>query len=231
MTAATSILSRIKDLVGDDVTDITGHKDLINSGFNFVADLIPNNSEIWRHSELNSENSGISDDSSEYKIVLVTRSDSSDSTNRICVEVPLDYLRRGEDASSIYYNAGNYKNPIFSIDENGGVIVRPTGGTAVIYYYTYITNQDITGATNFSDLDGAGGLKFPEQAGYLAILKASSNLLHAQISNAVHDDEDQELVTLLNANAASIDKAMQEESQRLSLPHQLVGDGQEEGFK
>ena len=66
MTAATSILSRIKDLVGDDVTDITGHKDLINSGFNFVADLIPNNSEIWRHSELNSENSGISDDSSEY---------------------------------------------------------------------------------------------------------------------------------------------------------------------
>ena len=55
--------------------------------------------------------------------------------------------------------------------------------------------------------------------------------MHAQISNAVHDDEDQELVTLLNANAVSIDKAMQEEMQRLNLPHQLVGDGQEEGFK
>ena len=230
MAAHNSILTRIKDLLGDDVTDITGYKDLINAGFNYVVDLIPNNSELWRSSNLSSVAS-ISSNSYQYKVVIVTRTDSGDSVERICKEVPLDYLRRGEDASSIYYNAGNYKNPIFSIDENGGVIVRPTGGTAVIYYYTYITNQDITGATNFSDLDGTGALKFPEQAGYLAILKASSNLLHAQISNAVHDDEDQELVTLLNANAASIDKAMQEESQRLSLPHQLVGDGQEEGFK
>ena len=230
MAAHNSILTRIKDLLGDDVTDITGYKDLINAGFNYVVDLIPNNSELWRSSNLSSVAS-VSSNSYQYKVVIVTRTDSGDSVERICKEVPLDYLRRGEDSSSIYYNAGNYKNPIFSIDENGGVIVRPTGGTAVIYYYTYITNQDITGATNFSDLDGTGALKFPEQAGYLAILKASSNLLHAQISNAVHDDEDQELVTLLNANAASIDKAMQEESQRLSLPHQLVGDGQEEGFK
>jgi hypothetical protein len=230
MAGNQSILERIKDLIGDDVTDITSYKDLINSGFNYIADLIPNNSEIWRHSELNNAAS-ISDDSSDYKIILVTRRDSSDTTNRVCVEVPLDYLRRGEDTSSIFYNAGNYKNPIFSIDENGGIIIKPTGGTPVIYYYTYITNQDITGATNFSDLDSTGALKFPEQAGYVAILKASSNLLQAQISNAVHDDEDQELLGLLNANLASIDKTMQEEMQRLNFPHQLVGDGKDEGFK
>jgi hypothetical protein len=230
MTAITSIISRIKDLVGDDVTDITGYKDLINSGFNSIADLIPNNSEIWRHSQL--KKAATLSDSSKYKIVLITRSDSSDSTNRICVEVPLDYLRRGEDTSSIFYNAGNYKNPIFSIDENGDIVVRPTGGTVNIYYYTYLTTEDITVGTIFSDLDdNSTGVSFPEQAGYLAILKASSNLLHAQISNAVHDDEDQELVGLLNANMASIDKAMQEEMQRLNLPHQLVGDGKDEGFK
>ena len=134
MASHNDILTRIKDLIGDDVTDITGYKDLINSGFNYVVDLIPNTSEFWRTSNL-SKVSSISNNSANLKIILITRSDSSDTIKRICTEVPLDYLRRGEDTSSIYYNAGNYKNPIFSIAVNGDVVVRPTGGIVDIYYH------------------------------------------------------------------------------------------------
>ena len=45
MAAINNIITRIKDLVGDEVTSIEGYKDLINSGFNYVADLIPSESE------------------------------------------------------------------------------------------------------------------------------------------------------------------------------------------
>ena len=67
MAAHNTTLTRIKDLVGDDVTDIIGYKDLINSGFNYVVDLIPNNSELWRSSNLSTVAS-ISSYSYKYKM-------------------------------------------------------------------------------------------------------------------------------------------------------------------
>ena len=226
MAAYNSILTRIKDLLGDDVTDITGYKDLINAGFNYVVDLIPNNSELWRSSNLSSVAS-ISSNSYQYKVVIVTRTDSGDSVERICKEVPLDYLRRGEDSSSIYYNAGNYKNPIFSFTANGEIIIRPTGGTVAIYKFDYFdSGDDVIDSTSLSEAFG-----FPEQAEYLGVLKACTNLLNGKMSDAVHDDEDQELANLLNGQLAIVDKSMQEEMQRLGLPHQLVGDGKDEEFK
>ena len=66
-----TIITRIKDLVGDEVTDIEGYKDLINSGFNFIADLIPSDSEIWRNGELDSDSSVSFEDIGNYKIIIV----------------------------------------------------------------------------------------------------------------------------------------------------------------
>jgi hypothetical protein len=222
MAAHNNIITRIKDLIGDDVTDITGYKDLINAGFNYIADLIPNNSELWRSNKLDGNAiASLSLDSSKYKIILITRDE------RVCKEVPLDYLQRGTDPTSIYYNEGNYKNPIFTFTPKGKITIKPTGGVIAIYVFTYFNaTHDVDISSSLSD-----DFNFPEQAEYLGILKCCSNLLQAQISDGVHDDEDQELVGLLNANMASIDKAMQEEMQRLSLPHQLVGDGKDEEFK
>ena len=221
MAASKDVITRIQDLVGEDVTTVDGYKDLICSGFNYVADMIPNDSELWRHSEL--DDSSSLEDSSEYKVIIVTRYDSADSVKRVAKEVPLDYLRRGEDQTSIYYNAGNYKNPIFSFTPDGTFVGRPTGGTFNIYRFKYLTGADedvdITTVKDFADI------RFPEEAAFLAILKSASNLIQPLISNAVQDEEDQELLALLTGQSNSIDRLITSETTRLNLPNKLVGDG------
>ena len=221
MTASKNVITRIQDLVGDDVTTVDGYKDLICSSFNAIADMIPNDSELWRHSEL--DDSSSLEDSSEYKVIIVTRYDSADSVKRVAKEVPLDYLRRGEDQTSIYYNAGNYKNPIFSFTPDGTFVGRPTGGTFNIYRFKYLTGADedvdITTVKDFADI------RFPEEAAFLAILKSASNLIQPLISNAVQDEEDQELLALLTGQSNSIDRLITSETTRLNLPNKLVGDG------
>ena len=219
MAASKDVITRIQDLVGDDVTTVDGYKDLICSSFNAIADMIPNDSELWRHSELD-ESSSL-EDSSGFKVIIVTRYDSTDSIERVAKEVPLDYLKRGEDPTSIYYNAGNYKNPIFSFTPDGTFVGKPTGGTFKIYYFEYLTGAgpDVTLVTDFADI------RFPEEAAFLAILKSASNLIQPLISNAVQDEEDQELLALLTGQSNSIDRLITSETTRLNLPNKLVGDG------
>ena len=217
--AASSIITRIKDLVGDEVTSIEGYKDLINSGFNYAADLIPSDSELWRSALIESTTDLSTIKASNSKVILVTRQDSN-SVDRVAKEVSLDYLKRGQaDPTSIYYNAGNYRNPIYSFEPNGDMVIKPTGGTVAIYRYVYLVETDITEKTDGTDFD------FPQQALNLGILKACSYLLQAKISEAVQEEEDNELFALTQGQISTIDKMIQEELQRLGLPFQLVGDG------
>tara|TARA_R110002020_G_scaffold300511_1_gene516113 strand:+ start:76 stop:747 length:672 start_codon:yes stop_codon:yes gene_type:complete len=219
MAAINSIITRIKDLVGDEVTSIEGYKDLINSGFNHAADLIPSDSELWRSAFIESSTDKSTLDASDAKVILVTRQDNS-GVDRVAKEVTLDYLKRGQsDSTSIYYNAGNYRNPIYSFEPNGDMVIKPDGGTIAIYRYTYLTSTDVTDLTHGETFD------FPEQALFLGILKACSYLLQAKISEAVQEEEDNELFALTQGQIATIDKITQEELQRLGLPFQLVGDG------
>ena len=216
---ASSIITRIKDLVGDEVTSIEGYKDLINSGFNHAADLIPSDSELWRSALIEPSTDLETIKASDSKVILVTRKDSN-NVGRVAKEVSLDYLKRGEnDPTSIYYNEGNYRNPIYSFEPNGKMAVKPSGGTIAIYRYTYLVDTDITEKTSGDDFD------FPQQALNLGILKACSYLLQAKISEAVQEEEDNELFALTQGQIATIDKMIQEELQRLGLPFQLVGDG------
>tara|TARA_R110002020_G_scaffold444956_2_gene656663 strand:- start:100 stop:768 length:669 start_codon:yes stop_codon:yes gene_type:complete len=217
--AASSIITRIKDLVGDEVTSIEGYKDLINSGFNHAADLIPSDSELWRSALIESTTDLSTIKASNSKVILVTRQDSN-SVDRVAKEVSLDYLKRGQDdPTSIYYNAGNYRNPIYSFEPNGDMVIKPTGGTVAIYRYVYLVETNITDETDGTDFD------FPQQALNLGILKACSYLLQAKISEAVQEEEDNELFALTQGQISTIDKMIQEELQRLGLPFQLVGDG------
>ena len=221
MAAHNSILVRINDIIGDDVTDVIGYKDLINSAFNYIADMIPPVSELWRGYRTDSGNTTDVNllDASSYKIISVTRTDASDGIDRLCSEVSLDNFRRGEDTSSIYYSQKNSRNPIYTFDEGGDIIIRPTGGSPKIFYFRYLVGtDDIESVTDFTTIP------FPEQAGFVAILKACSNIMQAKISQAVQDEEDQELLNLLNAQTASIKGMLQEEMQRLSLPLNMVGD-------
>ena len=83
-TANSTTIERIQDFVGDEVTDIEGYKDLIVAGFNYVADLIPNTSELWMGDNTDKETSSASfADASDYKIIQVTSTDAN-SIKRIC---------------------------------------------------------------------------------------------------------------------------------------------------
>ena len=217
MASHNTIITRIKDLVGDEITSIEGYLDLINSGFNYAADLIPSDSELWRTANVSST-TDLTIDASDAKVILVTRKDS-DNVYRVAKEVPLDYLKRGEDNTSIYYNEGDYRNPIYSYDADGDMVIKPTTSSFKIYRYTYLTDTNITGLYDGSTFG------FPEQALFLGILKACSYLLQAKVSDAVQEEEDNELLALLQGQIATIDKMTQEELQRLGLPFQLVGDG------
>ena len=219
-----NIITRIKDFVGDEVTDIEGYKDIINAAFNHVADLIPVTSEIWTGAPRAFFATFIAAfiNVSRYKVIAITRKDSN-GIERVCKEVTFEYLQRGEDTTSIYYNAGSYRNPIYSFNPAGMLTVKPVADDptldVLVYYYIYLTNEDITG-----EVDGSS-FYFPEGALYLAILKAASNLLQAMVSQAVQEEEDNELLGLLNGQMASIDKSMQVELQALGLPFKLIGDG------
>ena len=232
-----SILTRIQDFVGDDVSSIIGYKDIINTGFNFVADLIPAESEIWKDAQISNVATYLTDLptviggvevslSARTRVLLVTRTDS-DGIGRVCKEVSFDMLQRGQDSTSIYFNGGNYKNPVYSYNINGEIVIQPTmtespvGGN--VSYFLYLTNEDLTDS---GEVDGTN-FRFPNEALYLGILRASYNLLQAKVSQAVHEDEDAELLSLVQAQMALVDKAFQEEIQRLGLPHQLIGDGNE----
>ena len=136
-------------------------------------------------------------------------------------------LQRGQDETSIYFNGGNYKNPIYSFDATGALVVQPVplDATALahVHFFKYLVDYDLTDS---GEIDGSN-FNFPEQALSLGILAASYSLLQAKVSQAVQDDEDGELLSLLQAQSASLERAIQGEAQRLVLPHQLIGDRNE----
>ena len=76
--ANNSIAIRIQDLIGTDMDAslVTSYVDLVNAGFNAIADLIPVTSELWSTSTLNSATTQI--DVTGKKVILVTRTESGD---------------------------------------------------------------------------------------------------------------------------------------------------------
>ena len=219
-----TIGERIQDYVGDEITLIEGYKDIVVHAFNNVADTIPKDSEMWKVvAQVN-----LATFLSEFpvidkvRVLMVTRTDSA-GIIRVCEEVPYDSFQRGTDETSIYYNERNYRSPVYSFDETGALVIKPTpldsSTSAYVFYFAYLTNTDV-----WDETDGSS-FNFPQEALQLAILKAASNLLYAKVSEAVQEEEDMELLQLLQGQIALMDKAGQDEARRIGVPHQLVGDG------
>ena len=219
-----TIGERIQDYVGDEVTLIEGYKDITIAAFNHVADIIPKDSEMWKQTGRVAMSVFLSTFPvvDKVRVLKVTRTDSAGIV-RICEEIPYNSLQRGADTTSIYYNERNYRSPVYSFDEDGALVIKPTpldtATLAHVFYYAYLTNTDV-----WDETDGSS-FKFPQEALQLAILKASCNLLYAKVSEAVQEEEDMELLALLQGQITLIDKAINDEAQRVGLPHHLVGDG------
>ena len=82
--------------------------------------------------------------------------------------------------------------------------------TAKVYYLEYETESsaDLSDDTALAD--------FPTTAEYAVVIKTAINLLMTKISDAVQDDEDQEIQTMLQGQLAQLQEMFKAEMSRLS---------------
>ncbi len=228
-----TVASTIQDFIGDDMNEslLNGYEDFIAAGFNYVADSIPAQSELWHSSVLTtatitSATTEINTAAKTTKVIKVTRKHSGD-VERVAQEISYEDYLKGTDTTSIFYHGKAIRSPVWSISPNGNLVISPTpsiGNKAYSYTFEYV-DRAISGdkATEImAGGEGEGG-GFPTQAFNAACLKSSMNILHARISDAVQDDEDPELLQLLQAQMASLDQRFQDEMQRLLVPYKVVG--------
>lgn len=229
-----TIASTIQDFIGDDMNEslLNGYEDFIAAGFNYVADSIPAQSELWHSNKLNKETpiisatTEINTDTKTTKVIKVTRQHSGD-IERVAQEISYEDYLKGAGTTSIFYHGKAVRSPVWSISPNGDLIISPTpsiSSKAHAYTFEYIDAaiSAKTATQLIADGDGSGQ-GFPMQAFNAACLKSAMNILHARVSDAVQDDEDPELLQLLQAQMASLDQRFQDEMQRLLVPYKVVG--------
>ena len=230
---AASIAQTVKDLIGDDMdaTLVPSYEDLIAAGFNFVADVIPAKSELWSHNALAQHDvvtatTSVSAETADEKIILVTREHAGDIV-RVVNEISYkDYLR-GLGTTSIFYHGKASRDPVYSQTPDGDLVISPTPSAfspETIYYFEYIDTaiSTLTSSTLGTSTVGVG-LGFPKQAFYAGCLKSAMNLLNARVSDAAQDDEDSELLQLIQAQSASLEKEFSSELQRLGVEYKIIG--------
>tara|TARA_R100001082_G_scaffold107393_1_gene81232 strand:- start:1286 stop:1981 length:696 start_codon:yes stop_codon:yes gene_type:complete len=224
---AATIASRIQDLIGSDMSAsvVTSYEDIIRDSFNYIADLIPADSELWLSRFLENDTLTASYRAHDKKILIVTSQSEGSTDTRTVREVTFDEFLKAEDTRSIFY-AGGTRNPVYTIHPNTNYIDvanRVSSSTYIVYFFEYFS-QDISTLTTFESIsEGTSGRGFPESAIHLSCIKSSIALLNARISEAAQDDEDAELVQILQSQLGVLDKAYQDEMQRLALPYKAMG--------
>ena len=224
----------ITNIIGDWTP--TSHPELFKAGFNYVADLIPANSELWSSDNLRTlapfaqESAVIQTGQTATKIIKVIRRDGG--IDRECVEIPYKDYIRGKDVNSIFYNTKNLLSPVWTWTPGGTITVNPatTEGSAAsitVYYWIY-EYGDYFGTSDTGGIFDAMHITedifgFPREAHLLATIRSAQNILQTKIGTSVHEDEDAELLQLLQSQMGILDKWFQEEALRLRLPYKIVG--------
>jgi len=179
----------------------------------------------------------------EKRILKVLRENTSleDSVNNeqyyyVCRRVT-QHLSNSYNPHSIYYENDPF-DPTYYIDVDGGIKIRPKNTssepTGKVYYMSFpkfgvgkdvdtnITHDlgDTSGWNNFSLINGDSEQEIfhglPVQAREAVYLIMAINLCFGFLSNHVQDDEDNELVSLLNAQIEYLSKKSEVEIKRIS---------------
>ena len=150
------------------------------------------------------------------KVLRVIRFDSNGNA-KICEKLDIDEFKMiALDTNSIYKST-KY-SPVYTEDPETGTTkleVRPvpTGGadaanSAKVYYITYPTGAS---PESLSALDGV-----PNELEHAIALRASMYILTTMISDAVQDDEDSELQSMLNAQLEVVNGMYQSELTKIT---------------
>ena len=206
-----NIGQRITDLIGSDYNSIPSlsYEDLIRAAVNEVADMLPNELLLkYVHYKTDITSSAGMDATEEKKVLLVTRriSDSGPEL-RECTPVPYHEFERAQDSNSIYL--ATIESPVYTYDINTvtdpklKVFPVPTADQkGTVWHFNYHTADPIS----LSNIPG-----LPDSCLQAVILKACMNILQAYISDFVQDEEDQEMLTMLNAQIQSLQQSYQTE--------------------
>ena len=198
--------TKLTDLIGGYAAKINSAHitDLINAAIAEVTDSVPpelllkyavapitlnNGTRTWTGVEGN-------------KVLLVTRKDTG-SVDRTCELVGIPAFSQAQDTDSIY-NATSH-TPVFCLTTAGGATVldvKPITTdteTASIYYFNYPTAALVD-----STHTALGNLGIPAQLLHAIALRTATTMLQAYLSDAIQDDEDQEIVAMLQAQIGSL---------------------------
>lgn len=211
---ANEIKNRVESLIGD--TGITSEDAHFAAAINEVMDLLPKDLLMKYAPSF----STLDDSTPTYggvegkKILGVTRLDSAEGTERKVTPIELEKFSLAKDSDSLY-EATKF-SPVYALDVDGGsttlkMYPEPTADeTAKVYYLEYETESsaDLSDDTALAD--------FPTTAEYAVVIKTAINLLMTKISDAVQDDEDQEIQTMLQGQLAQLQEMFKAEMSRLS---------------
>lgn len=117
---------------------------------------------------------------------------------RECRKIPLSLQSRVTDSDSLYF-ASKY-NPVYTVDENGGINVFPVPDADEDGFRVYYVNNDPVNDSGSTLAYNHSTIKyFPADKVYLVPLYASIKSIEAKLSSYTVVDEDIELVQGLNA--------------------------------
>jgi hypothetical protein len=229
MALGASIASRITDIIGSEYSTVPdlSYKDLINSAFNEVVDMVSEDLLLKY-----SKTPGVLQSNSEWlvedrKILKVTRVDSdTGGIERECNPVDRQTFAMAGDSGSIYY--ATVHSPIYHFDsENDGAatlkILPEPGSTqrGKIWYFSYATNSTDLSAITYATLNTSHYL--PGTLIHSIVLKSCINILNAYISNFIQDDEDTELAQLVGTQIQSLQTSFEKEMARFTDPEKPSG--------
>ena len=211
---------RIQDLIGFNYAsnDINSEDEAIETAAAEVIDLLPVGLLLKyavAPADLYTDNTTYAIEGK--KILRVIRFDAS-TVARLCEKVDIDTFKEITVGSNSLYLPTKHA-PVYTEDPESGttllnVFPTPTAaGTdlaeaAKVYYITYPIGAS---TDSLSAIDG-----IPNELEHAIALKASMYILQTLISDAVQDDEDDEIQAMLNNQSQSLQAMYQAEMQRLT---------------
>ena len=217
------LVYRIQDLIGfnytSDADDILSEDQALETACVEVIDALPDSYLLKfavKPVSLHSANEDTGFPTSGRKTIRVVRKDSG-NVKRVCQEVDIDAFEEMKDTNSIYHPTRH--SPIYTLDATSGttylkILPQLTGGagsanSADVFYISYPSGSDLSSTAN--SIDG-----LPNEAEHAVALKASIYILQTKISDAVQDEEDDEMLNMLQVQLQSLMAMYTAEMSRLS---------------
>ena len=213
---AATLAQRVQDLIGFDYSDnsINTENEALETACAEIIDLAPTALLLkYAVAPYNLVSGSTTINISGKKILRVIRYDTLNSVGRLCEKVDLDeWFLLTSDTNSIYYPTDH--SPVYTENRDTLEVFPAVTGSidgadsAKVFYIIYPTGDNIDSATSISGL--------PNELEHAVALKASIYILQTLISDAVQDDEDDELQNMYNNQKQSLQGMYQAEIQRLT---------------